>query len=171
MFPHFRLPGTTGAANQSTWNTGDREVRNRKALGRFAFLAFGAVVFFFGVRGLFSLWSSPAQSAECPSRSIWMANPGFVCSQARPTPNRFFEPFAPFRVLHLDCGAPPPPDMSGIRKLCCASTRVVFERLAESYLLMENGTAVRLKPGTMVTIFSQARDLICEPGVCHQECS
>jgi len=139
----------------------DWEQKRRRFLVRLALLAFVATVVFFGIRGSFSLWSQAPGTQDCPNRSQWMVDPNFLCHNNRQVPNKLLEPFSLFRTLHLDCTATVPGDMTLIRNLCCASTRVVFERLQNPYLELENGTTIKFGDVDMTSVMMQAEQLVC----------
>jgi hypothetical protein len=161
----------------SRWRQGNRleardwEVRRKQLIVRIAILAFAATLVFFSIRGSFSLWSTPT-GGPCPARSQWMSEPEFICNKPRATPVRLYEPYAMFRVLHLDCSLPPPQDMSQILQLCCSSTRVTFEKLQSSTLELDNGTSLKFGKGDMSSIMSQAMQALCTApeSACTAQC-
>lgn len=142
----------------------------RQYLGRLLAVMFVAVIVFFGIRGMMSFWTS-GSTTLCPSNSGWMSNPTFLCMNSRPTPIPLYEFMNPYRLLRIDCTLVKPTDMTLIYNLCCASTRVTFERVANSELVFENGTAVRLGPGDTTTIMNQAKTLVCTFNNCTDHCT
>ena len=132
---------------------------------RLLLIGFVVIIIYFGVRGTYAFWSVSGASA-CPSRP-WMSNPSFLCNNARVTPGAFYEPFALFRVLTLDCTLPPPTDMSLILELCCASVQVQFQQIQFSQIVYENGTLVQIPNVDMTLIMSELKPLVCGRNQCN----
>jgi len=178
MFPNLSWFRTTSAATGTSTAQRDTyierinwEDRRRSHMIRLFTLVFLAVIIFFGIRGTLSFWSGGLSSANCPSRAAWMADSAFICNRPIPTPVLQLDMMNPYRVLRLDCLLSAPVDMGLVYNLCCANTRVFFERVnGGAELTFENGTSTRLTGNSMAAIMTSAKGLFCQGGSCDRVC-
>ena len=148
----------------------DWDTRRKRALLQVTLIVFFVVIVFFGIRGSVFGTREDDRSSNCPSRASWMAEPQFLCNNERPVIDKLTEKFALFSVLHLDCLSYPPANMTQIKQLCCAHSRVVFERTQWPFLVQEDGTILRFVIGGMTYAMEAAKEIVCENALENIQC-